>query len=66
MDDLAELEEVAPIKRRRKVGPSEIATVQHIQEPPRVVIVLKDGNSFVCTRESFDAAQLDVSGYGDD
>jgi hypothetical protein len=61
MSDLVELEETAPTKRRRKIAKSTIKRVQHIGTPRTVIIFLEDGNSFVCTYESFKAANLDAS-----
>jgi hypothetical protein len=31
-------------------------------DPPTVIVTLKDGNSFVCTRESFDHSGLTLNG----
>lgn len=58
MDDEAELDELSPILRRRRICPSEIVAIQHINEPPNVIIRLNNGNSLVCTRASFEAAGL--------
>jgi hypothetical protein len=60
--DEVELDETAPSSGRRRVAVRGIDRYQPIADPPTVIVFLKSGNSFVCTRESFDRSGLTLNG----
>jgi hypothetical protein len=57
-----DLEETEPVPQWRRVAVRDIDKCQPITYPPKVIVFLKDGSSFICTRQSFDRAGLTLNG----
>jgi hypothetical protein len=62
MDDVIELEEIAPTPRLRKLFRSEVIPVQELSDPPGVIVRLDTGSEFLCSRQSFDAVGWTIDG----
>jgi hypothetical protein len=66
MGEVVELEELTPVTCTRRVGISEI-DINRCQaitdsDPPSVVVPLKNGDCFICSRQSFDRSGLVLAG----